>query len=123
MNLVCNIIFLITALAIIVFDLKIQKIPIILVLVNYSLFSYLINPILLFGNIAILFFWKFGKPVDIVYILALCYNMIVFKNAYNPICLIPLVIQLVVSKQDKMSFMVAIEISCLIVLALRLLPI
>lgn len=123
MNLVCNIIFLITAVAIIVFDLKIQKIPIILVLVNYSLFSYLINPILLFGNIAILFFWKFGKPVDIVYILALCYNMIVFKNAYNPICLIPLVIQLVVSKQDKMSFMVAIEISCLMVLALRLLPI
>lgn len=123
MNLVCNIIFLITAVAIVVFDLKIQKIPIILVLVNYSLFSYLINPILLFGNIAILFFWKFGKPVDIVYILALCYNMIVFKNAYNPICLIPLVIQLVVSKQDKMSFMVAIEISCLMVLALRLLPI
>lgn len=123
MNLVCNIIFLITAVAIIVFDLKIQKIPIILVLVNYSLFSYLINPILLFGNIAILFCWKFGKPVDIVYILALCYNMIMFKNAYNPICLIPLVIQLVVSKQDKMSFMVAIEISCLMVLALRLLPI
>lgn len=123
MNLACNIIFLITAVAIIVFDLKIQKIPIILVLVNYSLFSYLINPILLFGNIAILFFWKFGKPVDIVYILALCYNMIMFKNAYNPICLIPLVIQLVVSKQDKMSFMVAIEISCLMVLALRLLPI
>ena len=123
MNLVCNIIFLITAVAIIVFDLKIQKIPIILVLVNYSLFSYLINPILLFGNIAILFFWKFGKPVDIVYILALCYNMIMFKNAYNPICLIPLVIQLVVSKQEKMSFMVAIEISCLMVLALRLLPI
>lgn len=123
MNLVCNIIFLITAVAIIVFDLKIQKIPIILVLVNYSLFSYLINPILLFGNIAILFFWKFGKPVDIVYILALCYNMIMFKNAYNPICLIPLVIQLVVSKQDKMSFMVAIEISCIMVLALRLLPI
>ena len=123
MNLVCNIIFLITAVAIIVFDLKIQKIPIILVLVNYSLFSYLINPILLFGNIAILFFWKFGKPVDIVYILALCYNMIMFKNAYNPICLIPLVVQLVVSKQDKMSFMVAIEISCLMVLALRLLPI
>lgn len=123
MNLACNIIFLITAVAIIVFDLKIQKIPIILVLVNYSLFSYLINPILLFGNIAILFFWKFGKPVDIVYILALCYNMIMFKNAYNPICLIPLVIQLVVSKQDKMSFMIAIEISCLMVLALRLLPI
>ena len=123
MNLACNIIFLITAVAIIVFDLKIQKIPIILVLVNYSLFSYLINPILLFGNIAILFFWKFGKPVDIVYILALCYNMIMFKNAYNPICLIPLVIQLLVSKQDKMSFMVAIEISCIMVLALRLLPI
>ena len=123
MNLVCNIIFLITAVTIIVFDLKIQKIPIILVLVNYSLFSYLINPILLFGNIAILFFWKFGKPVDIVYILALCYNMIMFKNAYNPICLIPLVIQLLVSKQDKMSFMVAIEISCIMVLALRLLPI
>ena len=123
MNLACNIIFLITAVTIIVFDLKIQKIPIILVLVNYSLFSYLINPILLFGNIAILFFWKFGKPVDIVYILALCYNMIMFKNAYNPICLIPLVIQLLVSKQDKMSFMVAIEISCIMVLALRLLPI
>ncbi len=119
MNLACNILFLITAVAIIVFDLKIQKIPVILVLVNYSLFSYLLNPILLFGNLAILLFWKFGKPVDIIYILALCYNMIMFRNVYNPICLIPLLIQLVVSKQDKMSFMVAIEISCIILLVTK----
>lgn len=122
-NLVCNLLFLITAMAIIAFDLKVQKIPIILVLINYSLFSYLINPLLLVGNIAILILWKLDKPIDFIYILALCYNMIMFRNLYSPLCLIPLVIQIVLSKREKISFMVAIEISCIMVLLLRLLKI
>lgn len=119
-NLVCSIIFKISAAAVISFDLKIQKIPLWLILINYISFCIIINPVLLVG--VPVFFWMkhLDKPIDIIYILALGVSMCLLRPSYAPICIFPIFIQLLISKKDKISLMVSIEIAYLIYLYLIL---
>ena len=119
MNLVFSIIFILTSIFIIIEDLKAQKIFVPLILVNYCSFCMIINPILLIGAGFILLFKKLKKPVDIIYIITIGFTFLYHNTQYDIISVIPLLIQTIISKKDKISFMVSIEIACIILLILR----
>lgn len=120
MNLVCNIVFIISAITVIIFDYKIQKIPIILIIINYSSICMLLNPILLVGNIAIVIFKVLDIPIDIIYIILLSTALLINKNIWNVLCIIPILIQTVFSKKEKICLMVSIEIACIILLLTKI---
>ena len=119
MNLVCNSVFFITAIAIILYDYRVQKIPLLLVLLNYSSVCLLISPYLLVGNVLILYCAKIDKPIDVVYIVLLAICLILYRNTYSFLMIVPLLIQAVYSKKDKISFMISIELALVIFILLR----
>ena len=120
MNLVCNIVFFSTAIITIVYDYKTQRIPVYIILLNYVSLCLLINPYLLAGVVLILVLKKLDKPIDIVYIALLAFYLILYKTTYSFICIIPLVTQVIVSKKEKISFMVSIELAFTIIITLNL---
>lgn len=120
MNLVCNTVFFITAVVVILYDYRLQKIPVILILLNYSSICLLVSPYLLAGNVVILVLKKLDKPVDIVYIALLAGYLTVYKNNYNFLALIPMIVQVLVTKKEKISFMVSIELAYAILMTLKM---
>lgn len=120
MNLVCNAVFFISAVVVILYDYRLQKIPVILILLNYSSICLLVSPYLLAGNVAILVLKKLDKSVDIVYIALLAFYLTVYKDDYNFLALIPMIIQVLVTKKEKISFMISIELAYTILMTLRI---
>lgn len=120
MNLVCNAVFFISAIAVILYDYRLQKIPVILILLNYSSICLLVSPYLFAGNVVILVLKKLNKPVDIVYIALLAVYLIVHKNNYNFLALIPMTVQVIVTKKEKISFMVSIELAYVILMTIKM---
>ena len=108
-NLVFSIIFYVSAISIIIYDYKIQKIPLWLVLTNYTMICLLINPIILVGNIFILLLKKLDKPIDIIYIFTMSYLILINNNIYSSIGIIIMLLFIILSK-DKVSLMVPLEI-------------
>lgn len=120
MNLVCNAVFFISAVVVILYDYRLQKIPVILILLNYSSICLLVSPYLLAGNVVILVLKKLDKPVDIVYIALLAVYLTVYKNNYNFLALIPMIVQVLVTKKEKISFMVSIELAYTILMTIKM---
>ena len=120
MNLVCNAVFFISAIVVILYDYRLQKIPVILILLNYSSICLLVSPYLLAGNVVILVLKKLDKPVDIVYIALLAVYLTIYKNNYNFLALIPMIVQVLVTKKEKISFMVSIELAYAILTVLKI---
>lgn len=113
MNLVCNIIFIITTIFIIIYDYKYQKIPFELILLNYISLCFLTNLYLLIGLIIIFIIKKINKPIDIVYLFILCYLIINIHTNYSLISIMILLIYTLCSKSSKISFMVPLELALL----------
>lgn len=121
MNLVYNIFFIITAIVFIttaiitiIYDYKIQRIPLVVILLNYISICLLVNPYLLVGILLILIIKKLDKSVDIVYILTLAYLFLNQNNLIYLLCIIPILIQTILSKSKKISLMISIELSFII---------
>lgn len=116
MNLVCSIIFVLTAIAVIIYDYKKNEIPFILVLVNYISFCMLVHSVLLLGTLGLFLLKYKNKPIDIIYIVALGISLIIQRSSIGIVCIFPIFIQLLISKKDKICLMVSIELACMIYL-------
>ena len=114
MNLVCNIIFIITAILTIIYDFKYKKIPISIIVLNYIAISILLNKYLLFGLIFIYAYKKLDKPIDILYVLLLGYAIIIKMNILSVISIIVVLLYTLLSKSKYTSFMVPLELALLI---------
>ena len=71
-------------------------------------------------RVAILVLKKLDKPVDIVYIALLAFYLTIYKNDYNFLALIPMIVQVLVTKKEKISFMISIELAYTILMTLRM---
>ena len=80
----------------------------------------LISPYLLAGNVVILILKKLDKPVDVVYIALLAVYLTIYKNNYNFLALIPMIVQVLVTKKEKISFMISIELAYAILMILKM---
>ena len=122
MSLVCiNILkalFIISAIVIIVYDYKYQKIPFWVVIVNYTILSSLINYWLLFGLLYLIFCKIKDVPIDMLYVLVIFYLIIITNYSVVSIlvCLICAIYVIISRKASKISFMVPLEISIIIML-------
>ena len=122
MSLVCiNILkalFIISAIVIIVYDYKYQKIPFWVVIVNYIILSGLINYWLLFGLLYLIFCKIKDVPIDMLYVLVIFYLIIITNYSVVSIlvCLICAIYVIISRKASKISFMVPLEISIIIML-------
>lgn len=123
MSLVCSIAIVITAVAIIFFDARYQKIPLWLVILNYIALSLLVNPYLLIGLIVILLLKKFDKPIDIVYIVFLSFCLLKRHDTRYLLCILPMIIQIMTSRKEQISFMISIELACIILTALEIIEV
>lgn len=115
---IIQIIFAISAILVIRYDYKYQKIPFWLVIVNYITISILTNYWLLFGLLYLILCKIKDIPIDLLYILIMVYLIIIEPiNYYSIICvLICLIYVLISHKSEKISFMVPLEISITIML-------
>ena len=116
MSLVYKSIITLSALIIIFYDFKFQKIPLWIILINFTCICLLINPILLIGIFLILLLKKLNKPIDISYLILLLYIVIYYKTIYSFIFIILLLIQILCSKTNTIKFMMTIELSFLIII-------
>ena len=80
MNLVYNIILIITAILIIVYDFKIQKIPILLLLANYISICLLTNKYFLVGLVVIFLAKIKNFPIDWLYVFMIGYLIIIVNS-------------------------------------------
>lgn len=123
MNLAFNIlqtVFIISAFTIMGYDYKYQKIPYWLLLINYISLSLLVEPVLLIGFAYIIICKLEDKPVDFLYLLVICY-LIIYGNKYFAIASIILsLLFILLNKKEKLSFMIPLEISCIIMLIERM---
>lgn len=115
-NLVCSIIFVLSAIAIMVFDYKKNEMPFWLVILNYSSFCLLVHPILLFGTLGLFLLKYKNQPIDIIYIVALGISLVILRPSMAILCLFPVFIQIIISKREKLCLMVSLEIACMIYL-------
>ena len=122
MNIVCiNILkalFIISAIVIIVYDYKYQKIPFWVVIVNYTILSGLINYWLLFGLLYLIFCKIKDVTIDMLYVLVIFYLIIITNYSVVSIlvCLICAIYVIISRKASKISFMVPLEISIIVML-------
>lgn len=119
MNLVFNIVFIITAIAIMVFDYKYQAMPLWIVLINYSILSILVNPVFLIGNVVILILKKIDQPIDTSYLVIIGYLIIMSRSIYNVFSILVLLAFILFSKKEKLSYMIPIEIACIFELLIK----
>lgn len=125
MNIVLHIILIISAIAIIIFDYKTQRIPIWLIIINYSTICLITNKWLLLGVIFILFSkWK-DIPVDWVFVLLICYVIYLNKDSmvvdFVVILLSFAYSMLFTDENGKISYLVPLEIGFIIELSYQLL--
>lgn len=125
MNILLHIILIISAIAIIIFDYKTQRIPIWLIIINYSTICLITNKWLLLGVIFILFSkWK-DIPVDWVFVLLICYVIYLNKGSmvvdFVVILLSFAYSMLFTDENGKISYLVPLEIGFIIELSYQLL--
>jgi hypothetical protein len=115
LNYIYLISFVLTAILIVIYDFKIQKIPIILLLTNYISMSLMVNYWLLFGVLVIFCAKKFDFPIDILYVVILCYLIIILHNNLSIFAIIIVLIQILLSTRkesftkENLSLMVSLE--------------
>ena len=125
MNIVCisilKVLFVVSAIIIIVYDYKYQKIPFWVVIVNYTILSGLINYWLLFGLLYLIFCKIKDVPIDMLYVLVIFYLIIITNYSVVSIlvCLICAIYVIISRKASKISFMVPLEISIIIILLMK----
>ena len=107
--------FILTAILIVIYDFKIQKIPIILLLTNYISMSLMVNYWLLLGVLVIFCAKKFDFPIDILYVGILCYLIIILHNNLSIFAILIVLIQILLSTRkesftkENLSLMVSLE--------------
>ena len=107
--------FILTAILIVIYDFKIQKIPIILLLTNYISVSLMVNYWLLLGVLVIFCAKKFDFPIDILYVGILCYLIIILHNNLSIFAILIVLIQILLSTRkesftkENLSLMVSLE--------------
>lgn len=107
--------FILTAILIVIYDFKIQKIPIILLLTNYISMSLMVNYWLLLGVLVIFCAKKFDFPIDILYVGILCYLIIILHNNLSIFAILIVLIQILLSTwkesftKENLSLMVSLE--------------
>ena len=115
LNYIYLISFILTAILIVIYDFKIQKIPIILLLTNYISMSLMVNYWLLFGVLVIFCAKKFDFPIDILYVVILCYLIIILHNNLSIFAILIVLIQILLSTRkesftkENLSLMVSLE--------------
>lgn len=117
-NLVCSIVFVLSAIAIIVYDFRKNEMPFWVVVINYISFCWLVHPILLIGTLGLFLLKYKDKPIDIIYIVALGVSLVILRPSVGIVCILPIFIQLLLSKQEKICLMVSIELACIIYLCM-----
>lgn len=108
-------ILFITAIIIIIYDSRIKRIPMWLLIINYSVICFLVNNVYLLFGILFIFFIKYKEySIDILYIFIMLYLIIIVNNYYiNIVNIIIMICYIISSKDDKLSFMVPLEL-CII---------
>ena len=107
--------FILTAILIVIYDFKIQKIPISLLLTNYISMSLMVNYWLLLGVLVIFCAKKFDFPIDILYVGILCYLIIILHNNLSIFAILIVLIQVLLSTRkesftkENLSLMVSLE--------------
>lgn len=119
MNLVYNIIFFISAIFVIIYDYKYQKIPLYIIIINFVSLCLLTNILCLIGIIFIFILKKLDKPIDVVYLVIIGYLIITIGSIWSILSIIVLLTFILMSQKDNISFMIPIEISCLIELIIK----
>lgn len=121
MSHVCSVWFIITAIAIIIYDYKYQSIPFSIVILNYLCISILTDPILAIGFIGLCICKKLDRPVDIVYIMSIGLFALYYHNENNICCILPILIQVFTSENHKkISLMISLEMAWSILLYLHI---
>lgn len=106
-------IFILTAIFVIIFDIRVQKIPILLLIINYISLCVIANYWLLFGLLIIILAKIWNKPIDILYVFILCY-LIIIQSTYklSIIAILIVLCQVIFSKdENKISFMLSLELA------------
>ena len=111
MNLVYNIIFIITSICIIIYDFKYQKIPTIYIVLNFISICLLTNIYLLISLINIYIIKNLDKSIDSLYLMLLAYIMYTSHNIYSILSILILLVYILFSKSNKISLMVPIELA------------
>lgn len=119
MNLICNIILVISAIAIIIYDYKIKKIPMWLLIINYISICLILNKWLLFGIVFILLAKLKDFPIDMLYVFIMCYLIIIVNNYFGLLGIMILLLHIILSKEDKISFMVSLEIAIVLEILIK----
>lgn len=117
MNPIYDILFIITAIIIMVYDYKYQQIPEILVLFNYLMIAIIVNPYLLVGCMVIMLLKKLDQPIDIVYLLTIVYLNIIVDTRYAILCVLTLLLYVILydkKNNHKISLMVPLELCCIL---------
>lgn len=114
-------VFILTAIVIIGYDFKIQKIPFWLILINYTSLCILINYFLLFGIFILIILKKKKKPIDIVYLFTSGYLILITNNIIGLMSICIILIYIMMSKREKISLMVPIEIVLILNILLTIL--
>lgn len=114
-HMIIFILFTISAIGIILYDYKYQYIPLWLILFNYISICLICNYWLLFGIILIFILYKVNKPIDVIYVLIMLYLIIRIRNTQcNIACIILILLCIFYQKQEKLSFMIPLEMAILI---------
>lgn len=119
MNLICNIILVISAIAIIIYDYKIKKIPMWLLIINYISICLILNKWLLFGIVFIILAKLKDFPIDMLYVFIMCYLIIIVNNYFGLLGIMILLLHIILSKEDKISFMVSLEIAIVLEILIK----
>jgi hypothetical protein len=114
-HIIIFILFTISAIGIILYDYKYQYIPLWLIIFNYISICLICNYWLLFGIILIFILYKVNKPIDVIYVLIMLYLIIRIRNTQcNIACIILILLCIFYQKQEKLSFMIPLEMAILI---------
>lgn len=124
MNLVYNILqilFAISAIIIIVYDRKYQKIPFWIVIANYVCIVALTNYWLLLGLVYLIICKIKDTPIDWLFVLIMFYLIIRKGNILCSIIsiLICLVYVLISRKKERISYMVPLELAIAVMLFMK----
>jgi len=114
MNLVCSIIFIITAIVVTIYDYKYQKIPLWIIIINYMSLSLLIHPLFIIGILLILLCYKLDIAIDTIYLIVIGYLILIGNSVISIISIIILLVSIFISKRKYISYMIPIEIACII---------
>ena len=103
-------ILIVTAALIMVYDYKIQKIPIWLLIINYVSICLISNKWLFIGIIFIFVAKKYDKPIDPLYVALVCYFIFMNQSIIQILFILILIFHIAISKKCKISFMLPLEI-------------